>query len=275
MNGGHALDYPPSGRMRIVIVTNGNTFARILLEQLVAERASEIVKVVVITGDYMGRSGFAALKWLARVTTFPYLVYKIATLAAGRRARVADLARQYGLTTEAFVAIGDEAAMRAVEEARPDLIVSVSCPQIIPERLLHGASRGGINVHASLLPRFGGLAPYYWVLAEGETGTGITVHFMTRRLDEGNVLGVAEVPIAPRDTSFALFSRLCQAGAPLLAASVTRALAGDAGTPMAGERTYRSHPDFASYRRLRRNGHRLARPGELWRSSCETLRPRR
>jgi folate-dependent phosphoribosylglycinamide formyltransferase PurN len=261
--------------MRIVVLTNGNVFARIILEQLVAERATEITKIVLITGDYKGRAGLAALRWLARVTTLPYLLYKIATLLVGRSARVAELARQYGIETEAFVAIREEAAMRAVEKATPDLIVSVSCPQVIPERLLRGATRGGINIHSSLLPRFGGLAPYYWVLADGETRTGTTVHFMTRKLDEGNVLGVAEVPIESRDSAFALFTRLARAGAPLLAQAVTRALAGDAGVPMTGERTVRSHPDFASYRRLRRNGHRLVRVRELWRAACETLPPRR
>lgn len=261
--------------MRIVILTNGNFFARIILEQLVAERADEIAKIVRITGDYKGRTGLAALRWLARVTTLPYLIYKIATLVVGRRARVDDLAKQYGIATESFVAIGEEAAMRAVEEARPDLIVSVSCPQIIPTRLLDGAPRGGINIHSSLLPRFGGLAPYYWVLADAETRTGTTVHVMTGKLDEGNILGVAEVPIAPRDSAFALFVRLARAGSPLLAQAVTRALAGETGTPMRGERSYRSHPDFASYRRLRRNGHRLVRPRELWRAACETLPPRR
>jgi methionyl-tRNA formyltransferase len=113
------------------------------------------------------------------------------------------------------------------------------------------------------------------VLADGETRTGTTVHFMTARLDEGNVLGVAEVAIEKRDSAFALFTRLARAGAPLLADAVTRALNGDRGTPMTGERTYRSHPDFASYRRLRRNGHRLVRIGEWWRAACEKLPPRR
>ncbi|HEX7831351.1 MAG TPA: formyltransferase family protein [Thermoanaerobaculia bacterium] len=249
----------------IVVLTNGNRFARIILEQLVAERASEIAKIVLITGDYKGRTGLAALRWLARVTTWPYLVYKIASVLAGRSTGVAELAKQYGIAIEEYVAVKDVPDVDA-------FVVSVSCPQIIPPRLL---TRGGINIHSSLLPRYGGLAPYYWVLADGETRTGITVHFMTQRLDEGNILGAAAVGIEPRDTSFALFTRLARAGAPLLADAVTRALNGDRGTPMQGERTYRSHPDRASYRRLRRNGHRLVRLRELWRAACETLPPRR
>ncbi|HEX2834594.1 MAG TPA: formyltransferase family protein [Thermoanaerobaculia bacterium] len=249
----------------IVVLTNGNHFARILLEQLVAERAGEIAKIILITGDYKGRTGFGALRWLAGVTTWPYLVYKVATVLVARRG-VADLARQYDIPIERHASVKELASLDA------ELVVSVSCPQIIPSRLL---KNGGINIHSSLLPRYGGLAPYYWVLADGESRTGTTVHVMTQKVDEGNILGVAEVGIEKNDSAFALFTRLARAGAPLLADAVTRALRGDPGTPMSGERTYRSHPDFASYRRLRRNGHRLVRLRELVRAACETLPPRR
>jgi folate-dependent phosphoribosylglycinamide formyltransferase PurN len=249
----------------IVVLTNGNHFARIILERLVAERAKEITKIIVITGDYKGRRGFAALRWLAGVTAWPYLLFKIVTMLVTRRG-VAELAREYAIPVETHVSVHD------IESIDADLVVSVSCPQIIPSRLMPG---GGINIHSSLLPRYCGLAPYYWVLADGEPRTGITVHFMTAKVDAGNILGVAEVPIERRDSAFALFTRLAHAGAPLLADAVTRALAGQRGVPMLGERTYRSHPDLASYLRLRRNGHRLVRIRELWRAACETLSPRR
>jgi methionyl-tRNA formyltransferase len=243
--------------MRIVVLTNGNFFARLILERLVAERSGEIVKIFTISGDYKGRSGLAALFHFVRATTWPYVIFKIAARLATRGEGVRELARRYGIETEDVVAV--ETARKSIEAARPDLLVSVSCPQILAESILRLAPLGGINIHASLLPRYAGLAPYFWVLAEGETRTGVTVHFMTRRVDFGNVLGVAEVAIEPRDSAFSLFTRLARAGAPLLADAVDRVLVGDRGTPMRGESTYRSHPDFAAWRRLRRNGHRLGR----------------
>lgn len=248
--------------MSLVILTNGNSFARMLLEPLLAQRANEIQKIILITGDYKGRRGLAALRWLASVTTWPYLVYKIASMLATRRTGVAQLAKRYDIPIEEHVSI------KEIDSIDADLVVSVSCPQIIPQRLM---PRGGINIHSSLLPRYGGLAPYYWVLADGESRTGITAHFMTNKVDEGNILCVAEVDIEKRDSAHALFTRLARVGAPLLADAVTRALNGDAGVPMQGERSYRSHPDFASYRRLRARGHRLVRLHELWRAACEKL----
>jgi methionyl-tRNA formyltransferase len=266
----------PLPEPRIVVITNGNYFARLILDDLFAARHGQIVSVLLIGGDYKGRTGLAAVRWLARVTTLPYLIYKIVSILVfsfARRIRrngiyeVAQLARRWNVPTRSFVTICDEAAIAAVESERPDLIVSVSCPQLIPDRVLKAARLGGINIHSSLLPRFAGLAPYYWVLSEGESRTGTTVHFMTKKFDEGNVLGTAAVDILPRDSAFHLFRRLALAGGKLLADSVSRVLAGERGTPMAtAGHTYRSHPDFRSYLRLRRRGHRLVRLGDLRRA---------
>jgi folate-dependent phosphoribosylglycinamide formyltransferase PurN len=261
---------------RIVVITNGNYFARLILTGLFTAFGGSIDRVIVITGDYKGRSGLAALRWLVRVTTIPYLVYKIAVMIAFRIAGtvrprasydLASFARARGVPVFAFRSIGEEGALRCVEEANPDLLVSVSCPQRISKRVLAAARRGGINIHSSLLPQFAGLAPYYWVLADRQTKSGTTVHYMNEKFDEGHVLASAEVEIAARDSAFGLFRKLALAGGPLLADAARRALDGDPGLPQQKELySYRSHPDFASYRRLRRNGHRLIRLGELWRA---------
>jgi methionyl-tRNA formyltransferase len=260
--------------MRIVVLTNGNRFATLLLQPLFEKYASEIVKILIISGDYKGRTGWAALRWLAQVTTLPYLVYKVATIVAGRGVRVSALAQQFALPVASFTSIRSEEAMRAVETVQPDLLVSVSCPQIIPERLLRCATRGGINIHSSLLPRYAGLAPYYWVLADGERETGTTVHAMTPRLDDGRILAQARIAIESRESAFALFTRLARVGGPLLSEAVERIRRGEEGTTMGEGRSYRSHPDFDSYRRLRSRGHRLVRLRELVALACEKLPPR-
>jgi folate-dependent phosphoribosylglycinamide formyltransferase PurN len=261
---------------RLVLVTNGSHFMRLIVDDLFRAYGDSIERVVIITGDYKGRTGFAMLRWLFPSMAFPYLLYKIvqalafaiaARLRPGALYDLQALARARGIPVFVFRSIKDEDAIRCVEEAQPDLLVSVSCPQRIGDRVLRAARRGGINTHASMLPRYAGLAPYFWVLAEGEQTTGITIHYMTSNFDEGNILAAEEVDIAPRESAFTLFRRLCVAGSPLLVDAARRALDGDPGIPQNKElHSYRSHPDFRSYRRLRRRGHRLMRLGELWRA---------
>jgi folate-dependent phosphoribosylglycinamide formyltransferase PurN len=261
-------------QQRLVVLTNGNYFARIILNDLFKE--FQIHRVVLISGDYKGRTGFSALRWLLPVTAFPYLLFKISLMIAflvakriWRRSHfdVESLAKSRGIPVCKFHSIREEAAIRCVEASGADLIVSVSCPQLIGDRVLQAARRGGINIHSSLLPQYAGLAPYYWVLVDGEKVTGTTVHYMTEKFDEGNILGRTEIAIKPGDSAFSLFRSLAQAGSPLLVSSSHRALAGDEGTPQSKEfSSYRSHPDYASYQKLRKNGHFLLRISEFFKA---------
>lgn len=81
-----------------------------------------------------------------------------------------------------------------------DLLISVACPQIIKSDLLQLPPKGCINIHGALLPKYRGKMPSFWVLAHGETETGVTVHYMNEKLDDGPILVQKRVPIAPDDT---------------------------------------------------------------------------
>ncbi len=82
--------------------------------------------------------------------------------------------------------------MRALS---PDLILSAGYPQIFGAELLDMARIGAINFHPSLLPRFRGAHPHFWAIATGAATTGITAHFMTPRIDDGDVVAQIEFPI--------------------------------------------------------------------------------
>jgi methionyl-tRNA formyltransferase len=114
------------------------------------------------------------------------------------------------------------------------------------------------------LPRYAGLAPYFWVLSSGEKTTGTTVHFMTLKFDEGNILVQESTPIEPGESAFHLFTRLAQVGNGAIFKAVQLVLQGSAGYRQdLNEYTYYSHPSFAAYRQLRANGHCLVRFGEI------------
>lgn len=76
-----------------------------------------------------------------------------------------------------------------------DVVVSYSAPQVFKEDLLRLPKFGCINLHCSLLPRYRGLLPSFWVLFHGETTTGATVHLMDAEIDNGGILKQTEVDI--------------------------------------------------------------------------------
>jgi methionyl-tRNA formyltransferase len=175
------------------------------------------------------------------------------------------MAARLGLPMIAAPTVTDPRVFEALRKWHGDLLVSVSCPQKIPARMVSGFSLGGVNIHSSLLPKFAGLAPYYWALAEGEMETGTSVHYITPKFDGGNILARQVVPILSRDSAFGLFRRLCVAGSNALCEAISLAERGHPGDPQSAKgRSYRSNPDMASYWRMKRNGHAIARPYDFW-----------
>jgi methionyl-tRNA formyltransferase len=110
----------------------------------------------------------------------------------------------------------DDRFLEAIDPLRPDLLVVVAFGQIIPGRVLSSATWGGINIHASLLPRYRGSAPIQWAVINNEKTTGLTTMFMDEGLDTGPILLQQEVDIQEGETAGELHDRLAALAPGLL-----------------------------------------------------------
>jgi len=104
----------------------------------------------------------------------------------------------------------------------PDVVVIIAYGQIIPQRLIEIPRLGWINLHGSLLPKYRGAAPINWAIVNGESRTGITTMQVDAGLDTGPILLTHEVEIAPDETGTQLYTRLAEAGAPLMVETLRR-----------------------------------------------------
>jgi len=120
---------------------------------------------------------------------------------------VEDLAASLAIPVLRTSRSDGEEMLSQVRAARADLIVSSNWRRVIPSGVLSAARLGGVNVHRSLLPKYGGFSPVNWAVACGETETGVTVHRLDPGLDEGPILGQARVSIAEGDTATAVFHK--------------------------------------------------------------------
>lgn len=98
----------------------------------------------------------------------------------------------------------------------PDVCAVVAYGHILPTEVLAVPSRGFVNVHFSLLPRYRGAAPVQRAVMAGETETGVTTFLLEPTLDTGPILAAAREPIGPDDTTGTLMERLAALGARLL-----------------------------------------------------------
>ena len=122
-----------------------------------------------------------------------------------------------------------------LEKRKSELLISISCPQIIGERIRSRFSAGCINVHGAPLPRYRGLMPAFWVLRNGETKTAVTVHSLADRLDNGDILRQRRVDINSDETWDSLVQKTKSAGAEALVEAVNEIKTGRA--------VYRPNPD--------------------------------
>ncbi|NEU07562.1 hypothetical protein GZH53_04480 [Flavihumibacter sp. R14] len=97
-----------------------------------------------------------------------------------------------------------------------DRIIVTGYHQIFPKSLLELAGMGTINCHGGLLPEERGPIPWKWAVYEDKPFTGITIHQMTERVDEGKVFFRKIIPIDSEETSESLFNKIAQETARII-----------------------------------------------------------
>lgn len=129
---------------------------------------------------------------------------------------VAQLCARHGIPVHAPEDANHPLWVERVAKLNPDFIFSFYYRNLLGEALLATARQGAFNLHGSLLPKYRGRAPANWVLVNGETETGVTLHRMVKRADAGAILAQQTVMIERSDTGLTLHAKLREAATQLL-----------------------------------------------------------
>ena len=111
---------------------------------------------------------------------------------------------------------GDEDVLAELKELNPDIIITAAYGQLVPETILEIPKYKCINVHGSLLPKLRGGAPIQYSILEDHGKTGITIMYMVKKLDAGDMISKVEVDILDSDNYESLHDKLSIAGRDLL-----------------------------------------------------------
>ncbi len=141
---------------------------------------------------------------------------------------VAQLCARHGIVVHAPEDANHPLWIERIAKLDPDYIFSFYYRNLLSEPLLATARRGAFNLHGSLLPRYRGRAPANWVLVNGETETGVTLHRMVTRADAGAIVAQQKVAIERSDTALSLHGKLRTAAADLLRDTLPALLQGKA-----------------------------------------------
>jgi methionyl-tRNA formyltransferase len=111
---------------------------------------------------------------------------------------------------------------------RPDFLFSFYYRLLLKAPLLAVPELGALNMHGSLLPKYRGRVPVNWAIIHGETETGTTLHYMTEKPDNGDIVAQTAVPILPDDTGGEVFDKVTVAAELTLYHALPGLIAGTA-----------------------------------------------
>ncbi|MDI6803798.1 MAG: methionyl-tRNA formyltransferase [Bacteroidota bacterium] len=127
--------------------------------------------------------------------------------------------KQFALRKELKVlqpeSLKDENFISQLKGLNADLFVIVAF-RILPSEVFTIPKLGAFNLHASLLPKYRGAAPINWAIINGEKETGVTTFFLQEKVDTGNVILQARLPIKENETAGELHDRLTEIGAEIV-----------------------------------------------------------
>jgi methionyl-tRNA formyltransferase len=121
---------------------------------------------------------------------------------------VAATAAEYGIRVITPDDPNAPGVVAQIEAQAPDFLFSFYYRQMLKAPLLALPVQGALNLHGSLLPKYRGRAPVNWAVLHGERETGATLHYMTAKPDEGDIVAQSSVPILPDDTAREVFDKV-------------------------------------------------------------------
>lgn len=140
----------------------------------------------------------------------------------------AAVALAQGIPVHLAPAFNADEVYEAIRALAPDFLFSFYFREMIQARFLELPRLGAFNLHGSLLPKYRGRAPINWVLVKGEAETGVTLHAMTPKPDDGDIIGQTAIPIAWDETALSLTRKAAAAGRQLVTTTVPRLVEGTA-----------------------------------------------
>ncbi|MBS0949953.1 methionyl-tRNA formyltransferase [Weissella minor] len=133
---------------------------------------------------------------------------------------------ELGLTVYQPAKLGGSDELATLIGLEPDLIITAAYGQFLPTKFLNAAKIAAINVHASLLPKYRGGAPIHYAVMNGDAQTGVTIMYMVKAMDAGDIIAQATLPIEQNTTTGDMFEALSILGRDLLLETLPNLVAG-------------------------------------------------
>jgi methionyl-tRNA formyltransferase len=167
-----------------------------------------------------------------------------------------ELAVIRGLPHSTISDVNQPETIEFLRELNPDVVLVCVCKDILRQDVLSLPNTTFVNVHPSLLPRYRGPAPTFWMLYHGERETGVTFHLMTTKIDEGQILAQLSLPIDRRKSEVQIETEVFKLAATVVKdvlQNLDSGIAQSSSHRDGRESSYYSYPTQAQRRELKQS----------------------
>jgi len=257
--------------MRILIITENEEFyLPLALQAFLEVNSHEILGVVSARNPLLKGSFDTAVTFSKSFGLLPVIDKGFSLLKAkilnrfprlnktGRHFSIKKVCQQYGIYHILCDNINDQDFIGYISSLNLDLIACISPTQIFGQQLISVPKHGCINIHTAQLPKYRGLYPTYWAMANGEKEVGICIHYIESGIDTGKVLLRASETIPPNTSLDAMLLKTKISGARLLS-QACQEISDETicATYAEGEGSYFSFPTKESYSTFKKKGFTL------------------
>jgi len=189
--------------IRHILAKQGEDFEVVAATRLQPHRKNKTMK------DWVLERTQVYTYWELFITTVLFVYAKIIGGLQGRLTginpfKVGSYYNSYGIPEVETIDLNDLDYVKRLEEYKPDLVVSISPPQIFKAELLNVAKIHSLNVHGTLLPRHRGVFGSWWTIYSEDKEAGGTIHTMELKLDAGEIAWQEAFPVEKDDTQYSI-----------------------------------------------------------------------
>lgn len=262
--------------MRIFILTTNNLYTPFLLRSFFSSKNNEIVGIGISTRH--DKSVYKKMWNFYALVGMRYFLSKIAFNLYTRLLQrfngflkresrfkkgwifIHDLAKLYSIPLYQIDNVNSKEFINILKKIKPTVILSAYFDQILKKEIIEIPDTGCINIHPSLLPYYRGINPTFWVLACAEKKTGVTIHWMDKSIDTGDIILQKELLVSSKDTLNSLNIKCSILGAKMLdeifSKNIVNLKISFSGQNQKGS-SYHSYPTKESYNKFKKLGRKL------------------
>jgi methionyl-tRNA formyltransferase len=243
------------------LTTDDPLYLPAFYDRVLAQRGRDVQAVYVVPPLYKKQSPADAALRYARTFGASAAAQLAARVIAAklRGSSIAATCARWNVRCEDVVNVNAPEFLERLRAEEPDVLISVSTPQVFSRPLIDLPRLGILNIHGAVLPLYRGVMPSFWMMANGERQAGVTVYFVDEKIDSGERVGLRVFDIDPGESLDQFLRRSKAVAADLLLEVLDGLEAGslERSHIELSEGSYFSWPDPAAVRRFREAGRRL------------------